>query len=139
MDAARLQGLIHKLKLPSGDFVLFGGTILAALDIRDAKDIDIFVTDQLFGQLEERGWEKKSQADRPPYLVSSIEGVPVQAFRVWEGGQWEPKITSYLKEPQMVNGLPFMPLIELYAWKAATRRPKDLEDMVLIDRYWDKN
>jgi hypothetical protein len=138
MDSKRLHKLVAELGVPHGGYVLFGGTILAALGIRDAGDIDIFVTEEVFNELRSRGWKEKSKKGRPPYLVSSVGGVPIQAFHIWVGGGWQPDIPSYISNPEVVDGLPFMPLRQLYDWKVATRRPKDIEDITLIENYWQK-
>lgn len=70
-----------------------------------------------------------------PYLVTEINGTVVEAYRAFENKKWQPKFQRYLIEPELIEGYRFMPLDELYEWKAATRRPKDLRDLRLIDEY----
>lgn len=127
--------IIGTLDLPAGHYAVFGGAILAMLDIREANDIDLFVDDLLFKRFVSDGWQTLSENGRPSYVSTVIDSEKVQAFRVWEGGDWRPDINSYISDPQVIEGIPFMPLDELYKWKYATRRPKDLEDLEFIDSY----
>jgi len=135
MDKQQLINFIGGLELPEGEFVLFGGSSLAIRSIRKAGDIDLFVTKDLFDKLFARGWVKTSQQNRQPYLINDKGPLSMQAFHVWEGGSWLPSIDDYINYPEIVEGIPFMPLKELYKWKTVTRRPKDLVDIKLIDKY----
>ena len=137
MTADRITEITNKLNLPLGEYVIFGGSTLSLSGIRDSKDIDFFVTDKLAKQLALNGW--KEVLGEKPHLVKFIDGYEIQAFNVWNTGAWQPKIEEYIKNPEIIKGLPCMPLEGLYEWKAATRRTKDLKDMELIKEYWDRS
>jgi hypothetical protein len=135
MNAGELLAFLEKLDLPHGEYAIFGGACLTIRNIRNLKDLDIFVSENLYEELLARGWQETSTGNRKPYLINRKSGIDIQAFSFWEGEGWQPKINSYIGDPEIVNGIPFMPLQELYKWKAATRRPKDLEDLKLINIY----
>lgn len=137
MNKDELIEFIGSLGLIKGEFVLFGGSSLTIRGLRPAGDLDIFVTKKQYDKLAEQGWKPKSQNQRTEYLVNEFNGFEVQVFHKWEGEGWQPDVKSYLSNPEVVLGLPFMPLKELYKWKNITRRPKDLEDLKLMHRYWE--
>ena len=46
---------VKSLNLPLGKYVVVGGGVLAAHGIRDFKDIDILITEELFDELKKNG------------------------------------------------------------------------------------
>lgn len=130
---------LKSLKLPKEGYCLFGGVCLAIRDIRSTDDIDIYVTDQLYQRFKQAGWREKSDLwPEPPYLVAKIHGMGIEVYRVFVTEIWQPKFQQYLVEPEIIDGYRFMPLDELYEWKAAVRRPKDVRDLKLIDAFMVK-
>jgi hypothetical protein len=136
MDKRGLKVFLRKLDLIDGEYVLFGGSCLAIRGLRDLNDVDLFVTKRLYKLLTARGWQEKSEPGGAPYLTTRIAGVTIDAVADWLGDGWQPNIQSYLRHPEIIDGLRFMPLKDLYEWKKATRRPKDIIDMSLIEKYW---
>jgi hypothetical protein len=110
VNKRKLMIFISDLNLPKGEFVIFGGASLTVRDLRDCLDLDLFITDRLYNLLLADGWVEKSENDKTPYLTTEKDGISIQAFRVWEGGSWKPNILAYLRSPEVVEGLPFMPL-----------------------------
>lgn len=137
MDSAKLAAIMAELNFPAGQYAIFGGACLAAHGIRLAPDLEIFVSPELYGHLQADGWEARTTGSTgAAYLTKTVQGIPVLAFITCGSERWVPDVQAYLEHPEMVNKLPFMPLSEMYAWKAATARPKDLADVQLIDTYW---
>lgn len=138
MDKQAFLKLLEHLNLPAGEYVVTGGACLTIRGLRETDDLDLFITDRLYSELVGRGWQETAIGKRRPYLISEIKNIPIQAFSVWEGKGWQPRIDQYLAQPEFVEGIPLMPLSELYAWKKSIRREKDLRDLVLIDSYFSK-
>lgn len=137
MDKRQLVEFVRELGLEKGEYALFGGSCLTIRGLRKSPDVDIFISENLYEKFVSEGWkEVASKKDNKPYLVKTVRGVPVQAFSVWEKINWRPDITSYLTNPEVLDDIAFMPLSELYEWKKAVRRPKDVTDLGLIERYW---
>jgi hypothetical protein len=129
---------LQLLALPKNGYCIFGGACLAVRDIRETDDIDVYVAPDLYEDLKGRGWEEKLEPWPQPYLVTSVNGVIVEVYRAFESEVWQPRFNRYLKEPELIDGYRFMPLGELYKWKMATRRPKDVRDLELIEAFWRK-
>jgi hypothetical protein len=126
------------LQLPVEGYCLFGGCCLAIRNIRPTNDIDMYVTKEFYSRLKEGGWQEIKENGRMPYLKTEIKGVEFEAFVTSDSKGWQPKIQEYLAKPEMIDGYRFMPLSELYEWKANVRRPKDVRDIKLIDKFLSK-
>jgi len=48
---------VQPLELPAVDYIVIGSGVLDALGLRPANDIDLVVSEPLFGRLRQRGWE----------------------------------------------------------------------------------
>jgi len=137
MDKVKLVAIMAELSFPPGENAIFGGACLAMRSIRTTSDLEIFVSDKLYQNLKEQGWEERvAGSTGASYLTTTVQGVPVLVFITCGSERWRPNAQAYLKKPELVDGLPCMPLEDMYAWKAATARPKDLVDLKLIEDYW---
>jgi len=137
MNRVKLLSLIDALNLPKGEWVVFGGACLTAHGIRETTDLELFVTARLYDELKSGGWEERvTGSTGARYVMKVHENIPVLAFITCGSDQWRPQVEKYLQKPEAISGIPCMPLTEMYSWKAATARPKDLSDLVLMDDYF---
>ncbi|PLS80851.1 hypothetical protein CYG49_03740 [Candidatus Saccharibacteria bacterium] len=128
--------ILDELQLPKGEWVVFGGACLTAHDIRDTSDLELFVTPRLFKQLKEQGWEERiTNSTDALYVTKIYHEVPILAFIQCGSHKWVPNVASYLADPVVIDGHPFMSLHEMYEWKKATARPKDKVDVRLIEEH----
>lgn len=135
--ANHLKRAIEVIGLPEGEFCVFGGASLAIRGIRQTEDIDLYVTPKLYADLRKRGWKEAFIKEGLSCLTARVEGFEFEACMSYgRHDTWTPNIQEYIHHPEVVNGIPFMPLKELYDWKADTRRPKDILDLQLINDYW---
>jgi hypothetical protein len=126
---------VKSLNLPLGQYVVVGGGVLAAHGIRDFKDIDILITEELFDELKKNGWTVKVTSWGSNNVVNGIveAGPSISSCK-----NYEPDITKVIKEADIINGIPFMDLHELMKFKKALGREKDLVDIALIKNYLKK-
>lgn len=137
MNKSLLFTLLNELNLPKGEWVVFGGACLTAHGIRITSDLELFVTQDLFNKLKEQGWEEKTAGSTgAKYVMKIYHDVPVLAFVQCGSRKWVPNVASYLKDPEIISGYPFMPLKEMFEWKKATAREKDLRDVELINNFF---
>ena len=130
-----LFGEIERLNLPQDEYVVLGSGILAALGIREASDVDILATSELFAKLKgDDAWV---------YQVVEVNGTPREKltkgvaevfkdFR-WQGGSMSPK--DGIAQAVKINGINFLPLLRLREIKTQMGREKDVRDVALIDQY----
>ncbi len=138
MYKKHLLSSVALLKLPLGGYCLFGGACLAVRNLRLVDDVDLFVTKKVYDRLRDEGWREVIGTNQTPYLSATINKVCFEAHKEFMNRKWQPNIQRYLSHPEIVDGVPFMPLDELYEWKSITRRSKDVKDIKLIESFWSK-
>lgn len=122
---------VKTLNLPKNSYIVFGSCPLALAGLREANDIDLLVSKELFKKLREDGWQElvKDENDKP-----LIHGV-FEAHDHWNFSPSRPTLEQLLASATIVDGIPFASLEEVKIWKAGSGRPKDLTDIELIDSY----
>lgn len=122
---------VRSLHLPLGKYIVFGSGPLHMHGIRETRDIDIFVTSEIYKQFKDQDWEEKNYPSGEPYLAKdNFELVPT-----WDYETYHPDINQLIQEAEIIDGIPFAQLKEVRAWKRAYGREKDLKDIELIDKY----
>jgi len=117
---------VQKLGLPADSYIVVGSGILAALNIRDSNDIDMIVSSEIFEMLQKQGWEEGEWVDQKVLKKGLFD-----VGKIWSGKS----VDELLRTSTVINGIPFLTLSDLREWKQEHARPKDLQDVVLIDRY----
>lgn len=71
MNYKQIIAKVQALDLSSGSYVVFGSCPLAAVCIRDANDIDLYVTPAVLQTFKERGWQQihKGPGDEPYCII----------------------------------------------------------------------
>jgi len=114
------------LKLPENSFIVVGSGILNALGIRESNDIDMIVAQDVFDSLDRIGWEHDTWANQT-VLKKDVFDLGVHWMNV--------KIEKLLQRATVVDGIPYLSLSDLLAWKIERARPKDILDVKLINDY----
>jgi hypothetical protein len=131
MKLADILTQMKSINLPKGSYIVFGSGPMAALGIRDVGDIDLLVSEELYAELQKAGWKQitKGPDDKP--LVSG----DFEAHNNWNFVSYQPTLDELLSRAFMIDGIPFVSIEDVRLWKDASRRPKDLTDIALIDTY----
>ncbi len=117
---------IAELNLPENSYVVVGSGILGALGIRESSDIDLVVTEEAYDKVEKLGWQHGKWGEK----VVLQDGV-FDVGKDWYGEHTE----DLLKRAQIIDGVPYLSLNEVYEWKRRRGQDKDLRDLKLIDNY----
>lgn len=127
---------VKELNLPLGSYAVFGSGPLEAHGIREAHNIDILVTEELFRTLkkDEATWKLCSLHDMHESLK---KGEDVEVYYSWAPDSWD--IPAMIKEADMIDGVPFVKLETVMEWKKIRNHPKDARDIALITEYLAKN
>lgn len=119
---------VKSLDLPEGSYLVVGSSVMAVHGIRESDDIDISVSYDVFRKLWEEGWKAEQSVDLPHTVLRK------DVFDV--GINWHGKPTeAWLDRVTYIEGVPFLSLQDLKAWKLDHARPKDIRDVELIDSY----
>ncbi|MEK7567012.1 MAG: hypothetical protein AAB527_02680 [Patescibacteria group bacterium] len=120
---------VRDLKLPLGKYALFGSAPLGIRGLRDCRDIDIIVTENLWNECKSKDWKIKDKPDIGQYLCRG----EIELWKNWAPGQWN--IKKLIQESEMIDGLPFVRLESVVAWKKLNGREKDLKDLKTIEKF----
>ncbi|PJE72765.1 MAG: hypothetical protein COV00_03560 [Candidatus Tagabacteria bacterium CG10_big_fil_rev_8_21_14_0_10_40_13] len=126
-DFQKLLDKFRRLSLPVRQYAIYGSGPLAARGIREAKDLDVIVTDNLYQKLKEE-YPRDSKKER----------IKIGEIEIYPSWAWEPKINGLegvIKRAEVINGLRFIRLDDLLECKRKMGRPKDFEDIRLIRDY----
>jgi hypothetical protein len=135
MNKAQIIQTVKDLELPANSFVVFGSCPMAAADIREAGDVDMLVTREVFEQLRADGWQERDKGGNDKPLTKG----DCEAHYAWNFSSYKPTLQQLLETANDYDGIPFASLEEVKKWKQSSGRPKDLEDIKLIDDYLAQN
>lgn len=119
-----------KIDLPVGSYAIFGSGPLFARGLTDdIPDLDVIVT--------AAGWQKALSAGE---LGRADDGDPVirvgnhiEVFNGWAPGVWN--VDRLIKDAENIDGIPFLRLEDVLAWKKIRNKPKDRTHIALIEEY----
>ena len=126
---------VRKLNLPPGRYVVVGSAIMHQLGLREANDVDLAVTPELFETLRASGeWKEEARHGRTFLKKEPVEVIPRLD---WE--DYPTTAEEAIASATIIDGVAFMNLHELIKFKRALGREKDLRDISLIDAYLAQN
>ncbi|MBI2798427.1 hypothetical protein HYX70_04005 [Candidatus Saccharibacteria bacterium] len=130
MTKQEIVASVQKLT-PPGSYVLFGSCSLAALNLREANDIDMLVSEDLFEELKSSGWKQiyKGPKDEP------VTYDAFEAHSSWGFSPYSPTLGHLLSSAVVIEAVPFAALEEVRKWKQGRLSTKDIRDIKLIDNY----
>lgn len=127
---------IKKFNLPKGQYAVFGSALLDVWGLRQANDLDIIVTPELYEQLKKEGW-KERQGNGFRILTKEDANVTTVQDKPTDGN-YCPDRLQLIKDSIEINGIPFVKPEEVIACKTAYGREKDLRDIQMIQDYLSK-
>ena len=123
---------IKELNLPLGKYAVISGASLSARGIRDAYDIDIIVSPDVFRALKESGkFKEKLFSDGTISLSKDCYEIS-DKFTV-SGKDLVP--LDVIKNADIIGGFPFSNLRDELIFKTTFGREKDIKDVELIKKY----
>lgn len=131
MTRQEIVAKVKELKLPKNSYVVFGSGPLAAAGIREAGDIDMYVTKDVLDSFIQAGWQQvhKGPGDEP-YTSGDYE-----AHANWDFSPYAPTLEHLLETANVIDGVAFASLEEVRRWKLESGGDKHLADVARIDEY----
>jgi len=131
MTKAEIISELKNLALPLSSYIVFGSCPMTIAGLREAKDIDLLVTEEVYASLKKAGWKE---------LVKGPHDAPIrhdvfEAHTNWDFSPYSPTLDHLLTTAIVIEGIPFASLEEVRKWKMASGGPKHLADVDLIDHY----
>ena len=129
MDARTLCQKVAALRLPAGDYAVFGsGPILAHGLVRSVNDVDVLARGAAWETARGLGAVVDGEMGDP---VVRLGGGEVEIFGGWLGMDAD----GIIDGAETVWGLPFARLEDVLQFKRLLARPKDREHARLIKSY----
>ncbi|MFT7557650.1 MAG: hypothetical protein ACI83D_000315 [Planctomycetota bacterium] len=124
--------ILEGLGFPTDQYCLYSGTVLAMHGIREAGDIDMFVSRYFFEVLKKQeGWEYVLKKNDKEFLVKG----DLDITSATEFGSFTPTFAEILTGAEYVDGYPCMNLDMLIQLKKYLSREKDVKDIRYIEEY----
>ncbi len=117
---------IKKLNLPKDKFAVFGSGPLAIRNIREVRDVDIIVKDDLWVELK-----KKYPVDSDLIRIGNID-----IFHNW---QTFDDVNELIDDADIFEAIRFVKLKYMISWKEKRGQEKDKTDLELIKDYLKSN
>jgi hypothetical protein len=128
----RLITKLVALGLPPDDYAVFGsGPLLAHGLPVDAHDLDIVARGPAWRQAVRLG--RPVPAPSGSGLMVELAGGELQVFDAWTSPEWD--VGTLIDEADVIDGIRFVPLPVVLAWKRQSRRAKDAEHIMLIEEH----
>ena len=124
---------VKALELPLDKIIVIGSGVLDALGIRQADDIDLAVAPDLFASFANDPAWQESVADWGEFYYQKGD---CEAWSGWtEPDSDHPIYEELLPDTFVMDGVRYMTLEYVRAWKLRKGREKDKADVALIDAY----
>ena len=115
---------LKKLNLPKDKFAIFASGCLAIRGIKENKDIDIIVKDDLWQELK----KKYSLNEKGFIQIGNIELGNEALYP-------EESVNQMIDNADIIKGIRFVKLKSIIKWKREMNRDKDRIDIKLIEEY----
>jgi hypothetical protein len=124
----RITEKVAQLNLPENSYVVFGSCVMQMFGIREARDIDIVVTPEVFEKFKVSGNWRVVQNDG----FETLEKDEFDLTISWDHPEGLPNVEELLNEATVIDGVPCVMLERVASWKREQKRDKDLRDLELI-------
>lgn len=125
---------VKSLDLKPGTYAVVGSGPLHVRKLREAHDIDLIVTEEVYATLKDLGWKENLYPDNPGRPKALYNG-DFDASTSWSVGNYNPDPADLIANTDVIDGVAFVKLSEVLQWKQACGRPKDVADVKLIKKY----
>ncbi len=124
----RYKDELLKLELPIGKYAVFGSGPLAIRNLRENKDIDLIVKEDLWLMLEKK---------HPSNGGDCISIGHIDMYKTWMFG-FTKRIGELIDDAEMIGGIPFVRLKHVLEWKKSRKTEKDMNDIEIIESFLGK-
>lgn len=120
--------MVKRLHIDKGKYVAIGGVVLEALDLRQAKDVDLVVSEEVYARFRDKEHWREYVQDNGKQLLSR-DGYNL--MHTWMGHD----LQSLQRGSFEIDGVTFMNVDELIETKRRLGRRKDIEDVEMLETY----
>ena len=125
--------LIRSYHLPHGDYAITGSGPMGIRGLREIGDIDIIVSQKLWVPLAETYGISESNGIQK--IVSPDNKIEFFCEQSFPSDPEKPTVSEMIASADIIDGLSFVSLEHVLYFKRKMARPKDLEDIALIEAF----
>jgi hypothetical protein len=122
---------LKKLGYPLNEMLIVGSGTMALYGLKENNDIDLWVTKKVYDSML-----KDSRFSPNGKMLETKDGLIEADHRFV---CVKDKVEDHLKRSKVVNGFHFQSLQDVLEWKQCMKRPKDINDIKVIENYMKKN
>lgn len=126
----------RKLPYSKDKMLIIGSGTMALLGLRRNKDLDVWVTKDLFQKISKNSMFNKSVADASGDISYTTKDGKIEIFD--KLSPLKDRIENQLKRSVFIYGIHFQSPEDVLSWKKTVNRPKDLRDIKLLEEYLRK-
>lgn len=120
---------VKALGLPADEFVVIGSGLLDALGLREAADIDLVVSQRLFGELAGSGEYQTGETEDGKFLKNNMADI----WTNWRPGN---DFKTLKQSSLLIDGIEFVSPQFLIVRKLERGTAKDRRDVELLRNYY---
>lgn len=129
-NSSELFELLCDLELPVGDYAIFGsGPLIVRGIIHAGNDVDVICRDAAWKRVQELG-PLQYLPEHDVDVVTLYEGALSFGTR-WAIGEFD--VNELIDTAEFIDGMPFVRLEHVIAYKQIAGRPKDIEHLRLVE------
>jgi len=121
---------VLRLNLPKDEYALFGSACLAVRGLRENKDIDVLVKDELWKKL----LRKYKANEKGAIKIRNVE-IAYGSSNPWR----DAPVDEMIDDADIFRGIRYVKLEYILAWKKKRKNAKDIKDIRLIENYLRRN
>jgi hypothetical protein len=130
---------VKKLNFPVDQYVIVGSGPMAVRGLKEAHDVDIVVTQELFEKCKANGW--KNILWTYPEKIGQIylKQNDIELYLDVNCADFNPTTKELIERADVIEGVPFINLEDMLRFKRAYNREKDSKDIKITETYLLKN
>jgi hypothetical protein len=135
---SKINNLLEELKLlelPEDSYVIVGSGPLGIRNIREVKDLDILVNDNLWNKLASKYGIISKDGNKVIKVSDDIEVLGNETFP--SSLLDDPSVEDQIVSAELINGHPFQSISHFQYFKKMGKRQKDLDDIKLLQDWVD--
>lgn len=128
---------VRKLDFPVGKYVVVGSGPLAVRGLKEARDIDIVVTEDLFERCISDGWDILPWTYPEKIGQSYLRRGIVELYLDVNCGDMNSTIAELIGRAELIDDVPFITVSDMIRFKRAylCNNPKHERDILVAERY----
>lgn len=126
---------IKEQNFPIEKYIVVGGLSMEARGLKKTRDADLVVSPALYEYCKKAGWK----IHPTPNGGAGLEKGSIELYLSVGAGSFNPSFEELKAGEEIIDGIPFCSLEDVYKFKKEYNRRKDQKDVKIINRYFNSH